>query len=266
MDFMHTTQSIPHWLKRRIVDSYVLVYFFVDCALAMVFLIVTGQLFASFARWAKQFDGTGNAIISMQWISPNNAVGQILSVVLVTGMTSYAVYRMRCPATAGERQVAWAAFFRAKTWLWLVLGSLSVIAVNALVTHWLTQMGIAINPTNGDLIRQAIRQSPTFLLLFVVIIAPLYEELLFRRVLFGRFSRAGQHRMGLCLSSTAFAVIHEIPGHSMNGWAVLFSLWFVYGAIGCILAIVYQRTQALWVSVVVHGCNNLVALLQLIYG
>ena len=248
------------------VDRCVLINFIIDCALALGLLIVTGQLFAGLVQWAKQYSGLGNAITSMQWSAPNPVLGQLVSAVFVTGLTSYIVYRMRCPATAVERQLAWAAFSQAKTWQWVLIGSLGVIVINALVTQWLTQLGIAMHPTNSDLIHQAMMQFPTFLILFVVIIAPLYEELLFRRVFFGRFLRAGQPRTGVCISSMAFAVLHEIPGQSMNGWTALLFLWLVYGAMGCVLAIVYQRTQALWVSVVVHGCNNFVALLQLIYG
>jgi membrane protease YdiL (CAAX protease family) len=40
--------------------------------------------------------------------------------------------------------------------------------------------------------QSAIARFPLFLVLFAVVLAPAYEELLFRRVLFGRLWKAGR--------------------------------------------------------------------------
>ncbi len=79
------------------------------------------------------------------------------------------------------------------------------------------QFGIEPVPTNLALMQSAIARFPLFLMLFAVVLAPAYEELLFRRVLFGRLWKAGRPWLGIVLSSLAFALIHEIPGTSANG-------------------------------------------------
>ena len=48
----------------------------------------------------------------------------------------------------------------------------------------------------------------SLVVLFAVVLAPLYEELLFRRVLFGRLWHAGWPVLGIALSSVIFALVH----------------------------------------------------------
>jgi membrane protease YdiL (CAAX protease family) len=104
------------------------------------------------------------------------------------------------------------------------------------------QFGIEPVPTNLALMQSAIARFPLFLVLFAVVLAPAYEELLFRRVLFGRLWKAGRPWLGVVLSSLAFALIHEIPGTSANGPAEIAQLWLVYGGMGAAFCWLYQRT------------------------
>ena len=116
-------------------------------------------------------------------------------------------------------------------------------------------------PTNEAMVEEAAARWPVFLTLFVVILAPAYEELLFRRVLFGRFLRAGRPWLGLVLSSLAFALAHEVPFLSHgNTLPAMLLLWVVYGGLGAVFAWVYWRTGTLWAAVLAHALNNGIAL------
>ncbi|KAG1279996.1 hypothetical protein G6F64_014552 [Rhizopus arrhizus] len=75
--------------------------------------------------------------------------------------------------------------------------------------------------------QNAIARFPLFLVLFAVVLAPAYEELLFRRVLFGRLWKAGRPWLGIILSSLAFALVHEVPGLSKNSLLGMLQLWLV---------------------------------------
>ena len=127
------------------------------------------------------------------------------------------------------------------------------------------QGGIEPVPTNLALMEQAITRFPWFLALFAVVLAPAYEELLFRRVLFGRLWQAGRPVLGIVLSSLAFALVHEIPGTSANGPWEIAQLWLVYGGMGAAFAWLYQRTGTLWAPIAAHALNNGIALVALMF-
>ena len=79
----------------------------------------------------------------------------------------------------------------------------------------------------------------------MVVLAPLLEEFFFRGILFTRWSVKWGKVRGILLSSFLFGLLHaDIIGA------------FVFGIVMCVL---YIRTNTLWVPIVVHGLNNLVA-------
>ena len=126
---------------------------------------------------------------------------------------------------------------------------------------WLgEQAGSAPVPTNLALVEEASRQWPVFLFLFAVLPAPAYEELLFRRVFFGRFLAAGRPWLGLLVSSVAFALVHEVPGISANPPLAVVQLWLIYGGMGAAFAWLYWRTGSLWAPFLAHALNNGIAL------
>lgn len=110
-------------------------------------------------------------------------------------------------------------------------------------------LGLDLEPSNLDVIKEGFARFPVFLALFAVVLAPLYEELLFRRVLFGRLWRAGWPVLGLVLSSLVFALVHELPG--LNGKPVSSTVFLilVYAGMGRIFAWVYRRTGTLWAPI-----------------
>jgi membrane protease YdiL (CAAX protease family) len=95
------------------------------------------------------------------------------------------------------------------------------------------------------------------LTLNVVLVAPLFEEFLFRGFLFQQFRRYFGPTHGVCLSALVFAAIHQ----SIEFFVPLFGL-------GVILALVYHHTQNLWVSVLTHALYNgfTVVLVAVLYG
>ena len=127
------------------------------------------------------------------------------------------------------------------------------------------QFGIEPVPTNVELMQSAIARFPLFLVLFAVVLAPAYEELLFRRVLFGRLWQAGRRWLGLVLSSLAFALVHEVPGVSKNSLLGMAQLWLVYGGMGAAFCWLYRRTGTLWAAIAAHALNNAVALAAMVF-
>ncbi|WP_313146941.1 CPBP family intramembrane glutamic endopeptidase [Stenotrophomonas sp.] len=193
------------------------------------------------------------------------ALAQVLMALVSTGGAALLLYFLRRPANAAERQASTQALRRPSTWGWtLLVATLIVIGSNG-IAFLAKQFGVEPVPTNLALMQHAIERFPLFLVLFAVVLAPAYEELLFRRVLFGRLWQAGRPWLGVLLSSLAFALIHEIPGTSANGPAEIAQLWLVYGGMGAAFCWLYRRTGTLWAAIIAHGLNNAVALAALVF-
>jgi membrane protease YdiL (CAAX protease family) len=193
------------------------------------------------------------------------ALAQILMALFATGGAALLLYFWRRPANAAERQASRDALRRPSTWGWtLLVATLIVVGSNG-IAFLSRQFGIEPVPTNVELMQNAVARFPLFLMLFAVVLAPAYEELLFRRVLFGRLWQAGRPWLGMILSSLAFALIHEIPGTSANGPAEIAQLWLVYGGMGAAFCWLYRRTGTLWAAIAAHALNNAVALAALVF-
>ena len=80
------------------------------------------------------------------------------------------------------------------------------------------------------------------------IAAPIGEEVLFRGLLYNALKHRWGVRSAVILSALCFAVVHFGP------LAVI-----VIFPMGIVLAIVYQRTQNLWVTIIMHVLHNAAA-------
>ena len=196
-------------------------------------------------------------------IGQPGALAQMLMALVSTASAALVLYFGRRRASAAECQASREAIARGATWGWISAVALAIFAFSMMVGALAESLGVHPVPTNQALMEQAIVLSPTFLVVFAVVLAPAYEELLFRRVLFGRLLAAGRPWLGMLLSSLAFALLHEVPGLSGNGPAAIVQLWLVYGVMGAAFAWLYWRTGTLWASIAAHGLNNAVALVAL---
>jgi len=86
-----------------------------------------------------------------------------------------------------------------------------------------------------------------------VVAAPTAEEWLFRGLLFRRVHHVGGRVPAYVLSAAAFATIHGNP----EGLAI-------YAWLGLVFASAYERTGRLWCAMLVHLCNNALALALLL--
>ncbi|WP_305804757.1 type II CAAX endopeptidase family protein [Stenotrophomonas sp. YIM B06876] len=188
------------------------------------------------------------------------ALAQMLMALIATSAAALLLYFWRRRASAGERQLSRRHAAQPATWGWTAVVAAGVFGGSSLIGWLAKQGGVAPVPTNLPLMQQAVSHYPLFLVVFAVVLAPAYEELLFRRVLFGRLWAADRPLLGMVLSSAAFALVHEIPGTSGNGPLEILQLWLIYGGMGAAFAWLYQRTGTLWAPVAAHALNNAIAL------
>lgn len=240
--------------------------FLLDIVIAIVVLLAASL--ASGIAWAAwrvalvvhEQGGAPEASAIAGAIGEPGALAQMLMAALGMSAAALVLYFLRHPAVAGERRQSLAALQLRSTWGWSILVGTAVFAGSSLLGYLMHLAGSEPVPTNLALVEEAAKHWPVVLVLFAVVLAPAYEELLFRRVLFGRFLVAGRPCLGLVLASLAFALVHEVPGLSANPPLAVLQLWLVYAGMGAAFAWLYWRTGTLWAPILAHALNNGLAL------
>ena len=247
--------------------------FFLDLAIAvgalLILSLVCGAIWAlsAIAQLALQGGAPPDPATLIQTLGQPGALAMIWMTLASTGGAALLVYFWRRRATVSERAVSRQAAFRWSTWGWVLATGIATFLFSSAMSALGQAADIRPQPTNLAVIEAAFTASPVFMSLFGVLIAPAYEELLFRRVLFGRLWAAGRPWLGLILSSAAFALMHEIPGTTGNSWQATGVLWGTYAFMGAAFAFVYWRTRTLWAAIAAHALNNAIALALLkLYG
>jgi hypothetical protein len=145
-----------------------------------------------------------------------------------------------------------------------MLAAVATLLLVQVVSWAAARWGPGLTPSNLAVLEPGAAQWPWVMFGFAVLVAPLYEELLFRRVLFARLWRAGRPWLALVLSSLAFAFVHEPPGLGSNGPGTTALLWVVYAGMGAVFAWSYRRTGSLWTPIGAHALHNFVSGLGLV--
>ena len=249
----------------------VLPAFALDVVLAITLSFSTLMLgLVGWAAWqgiriAQQQGGAPDAQALQAQLGTPPVLFLIVTTLVSTGGTALVLYVWRRRATPVERRESHDRLRLPGTWGWALGAGLATFVFSTVMSASGRALRLDLEPSNLDLIRDGFARFPVFLALFAVVLAPLYEELLFRRVLFGRLWAAGRPWLGMLLSGAAFAFIHEIPGTSGNGLPEILQLWLVYGGMGVAFAWLYRRTGTLWAAIGAHTLNNAIALTALVF-
>lgn len=112
--------------------------------------------------------------------------------------------------------------------------------------------GIEVGSENTNMIMDFTRQIPVFLII-PAIVAPILEEIVFRKIIFGALYSRMNFFWAALLSSFIFGIIHGEPQHIL-----------IYGSMGFVFAFLYVRTKRIIVPIIVHaGMNSITVLVQL---
>ena len=172
------------------------------------------------------------------------------SVVLIVVQLTYLLpivvvftYRHVSPRALGFGPFHWGA---------LGLGcGLLILSYMVILIHngVLTLLGVS---TQGDEIMQLVGalDSPIWLFIVGVILAPIVEEIFFRGFLFQGFRHQYGWVAGMLISSAIFGAAHLDP--------VAFIPTFI---LGCLLAYMYHLTHSVWPGVILHVTVNAMGLL-----
>ncbi|WDS35171.1 CPBP family intramembrane glutamic endopeptidase [Pseudoxanthomonas sp.] len=196
----------------------------------------------------------------MQAVGSPGPLATIALSVISVGGTAVLAMLWRAPPKAAERIAARASLRSPTTWVLAVFTGAAAITCSLIVAQIAAAMQETLDPSNMSLVRGTLHQYPLLLLVFAVVAAPVYEEILFRRVLFRRLWRDGWPMLGAVLSGILFAFMHEPPFVGGKPLAAQLPLWLVYTCMGLAFAWVYRRTNSLGASIAAHSLNNAFAI------
>jgi membrane protease YdiL (CAAX protease family) len=157
---------------------------------------------------------------------------------------------------------------RARAWLLVVAGVVGLgapLAIGLATDSLARLLDIALpEEPSQALLADLAGASPAVLAMsavFVVLLAPVVEELVFRRSLFAAMDRRWGTAVGVAVSSLAFAVVHVellLAGAfgllQMGGLLVL----------GALFAIGYKLADSAWPPIIAHAAFNLVAMIAVV--
>ncbi|WP_174615771.1 CPBP family intramembrane glutamic endopeptidase [Virgibacillus ihumii] len=104
--------------------------------------------------------------------------------------------------------------------------------------------GIQPGSENTETIMDIARAAPIFMVI-PALIAPIMEEIIFRKIIFGAFYKRTNFVIAALLSSLIFGIIHGEPEHIL-----------IYASMGFVFAFLYVQTKRIIVPIIVHILLN----------
>ncbi|GGF28234.1 peptidase [Halobacillus andaensis] len=157
---------------------------------------------------------------------------------------------MTQPELRGERSS------KGKIVLWSILGVFLALFAQGIAATIETQVfGIPAGSENTMDLMNIARESPLFILLPVVF-APITEEIIFRKVIFGQMHKRFNFLLAVLVSSLVFGAFHMDFKHML-----------VYFSMGVVFAFLYVKTKSIITPIVAHmAMNSFVVISQLFYS
>lgn len=113
-------------------------------------------------------------------------------------------------------------------------------------------------PENEQIVREALKLSPFFIIFSTVLIAPIIEEMLFRKTLFDIFKNKPIY---IIVSGLIFGSFHIIGiGTSLYSWLYIIP----YAALGMAFAYMMVKTNNILTSICLHAFHNFITVLTIL--
>lgn len=114
--------------------------------------------------------------------------------------------------------------------------------------------------TNEALVRQSIQLAPIYMLFTCSVLAPIFEELVFRRSLYGLI----KHKwLFIIISGLGFGLLHVLG--SYNSFQD-FLYVIPYGSMGCAFAYLLTKTNNITLPIIIHMLHNTILVTAQIIG
>ncbi len=182
-------------------------------------------------------------------VLPQGCVQMIVYVLTFVATISYALWiRWLRTGCRGDREVLFTGWKLDLTWIFF--GMIALFAATILI-----EPVLALFPDRWlELLDEHMRLGG-WMMLTVIVAAPILEEILFRGIIQGSLVRKYGPWRGVLFASVVFGVVHGIPQQVVNAFFV-----------GMVLGFVYYCSRSLVVAMVIHAINNAVSYFSWIVG
>lgn len=134
--------------------------------------------------------------------------------------------------------------------LWSIAGLLMAWGAQFLATTIeMELLGIEVGSENTANIMEIIRVAPLFIII-PALVAPILEEIIFRKIIFGSLYRRTNFFIAATLSALVFGIIHGEPLHIL-----------IYASMGYVFAFLYVKTKRIIVPIIVHMAMNSISVI-----
>lgn len=138
-----------------------------------------------------------------------------------------------------------------------IIGSL-IMTLSSLIISIISKQDIS---GNESLVRESIKLAPIYMLFSCSIVAPVLEEMTFRRALNGLIKNKW---IFIILSGVIFGLLHII-GSYKSPMDLLYII--PYGSMGCAFAYLLSKTDNITLPIIIHMMHNtILVLMQIIRG
>ena len=144
----------------------------------------------------------------------------------------------------------------------LVAGIIAITALGSLFEWIQVKLGIEGSSENQEVIEEILSgNGKWFMILSVAIGAPIFEELVFRKFIYGYLSRTKLPIiLSIAITALVFALIHCTSENFLSWTAYFFLANYLVLALSLTLPYVFSK-ENIYVSILVHMFNNILSLL-----
>ncbi|WP_010529431.1 CPBP family intramembrane glutamic endopeptidase [Lentibacillus jeotgali] len=134
--------------------------------------------------------------------------------------------------------------------LWSIAGLFMAYFANYIATMIETYvLGITPGSENTQMIMDITRTVPFFVIV-TAIVAPILEEIVFRKIIFGELYKRMGFFLAAAISAFVFGIIHGEPEHIL-----------IYASIGFVFAFLYVKTKRIIVPIIAHMVMNSISVI-----
>ena len=156
----------------------------------------------------------------------------------------------------------WQSRFSGKKLLWAAGYIALMLATNPLYEMLMAALGMESsvdNLRNQRMVMEMLQRAPLTMTAYIVLFAPVLEELLLRGIFFqsfGSIENRGKRWLLLVLSAFVFGSLHSLPVHYD---------FLLYFAMGLVLGAAYLHTKDLKYPILIHMVNNALGLAGVLF-
>ncbi|SOC43561.1 CPBP family intramembrane glutamic endopeptidase [Ureibacillus acetophenoni] len=219
--------------------AFYILLLYIACQLSGLLLLIpgVGDLFLQFIDADTKESGI---ILVAWWSTITMAITFIVSFILISKNKNFWNVFKGEKASIGE-SIGWG-----------ILGFFLVLVGQSIAANIEMALGIPMGSENTETIVLITEIAP-IMMVTTVLFAPILEELIFRRVVFGSIIQTQNFWLAGIISAIVFAAIH-----------LEFTHLLIYAVSGLIFAFLYYKTKRLLTSIIAHMLlNGFVSITQL---